>query len=446
MKPEQMLSRFQEFIATNALLQKNEPVLLAVSGGVDSVVMCRLFSLAAMQFGIAHCNFRLRGNDSNGDAVFVAQFAHSLNMPFFSAEFETVQYSEKKGISIEMAARELRYEWLEKIRKENGYHKIATAHHRDDSIETVLLNLTKGTGISGLHGILPQRGKIIRPLLAFGKEELLSFAASEKLQYRQDCTNHESVFQRNFLRNEVLPKLKQLNPNFSETFAENIEKFKDTEAIYKKGLEYFRKKLLEKRGQEFYIPIKKLLMYAGSRTLLFELLRDFGFGENQTAQIFVGMKSEPGKQFFSENFRVIKDRGFLIVASRQEELSGIILVENISKPFNLPDGTLSFHLMQGAKVNGNANQDKAFIDFSKLEFPLLLRRWKTGDYFYPQGMGGKKKKLSDFFTDIKLSLLEKERVWILESGNKIAWVVGHRIDERFSVVPRTQKTLVIKWK
>lgn len=445
MKNEDVLGRFNDFIWANHLLQKDQPVLAAVSGGVDSIVLCRLLSLSGYKFGVAQCNFKLRGKDSDDDQRFVEELAAELKAPFFSAEFDTRQHASRKGISIEMAARELRYQWLEEIRKANGYHKIATAHHRDDSIETVLLNLVKGTGISGLHGILPKRGKIIRPMLCFSKEVILDFAKCNNLEYRQDATNLESVYQRNILRNKVIPELKFINPNFLETFSGNIEKFRDAEAIYKYGLELLKKKMMEKRGEERYIPVKKLLMNEASKTILYELLKDFGFGEKQVAQIHEGLSGEPGKQYFSENFRAIKDRDFLIIANKAEESSGLVMIEQIKKPVRLTDGELKFHLMPGSKFNQDAQGDTAFIDYSKLRFPLVLRRWKTGDYFHPLGLN-KKKKLSDFFTDIKLSVLEKERAWVLLSGDVIVWVAGYRMDERFKVTEGTKETLKMKWK
>lgn len=439
-----MVEQFLHSIAQHKLLQPREPVLLAVSGGVDSVVMSHLFSKTNFPFGIAHCNFKLRENDSETDAQFVKALAASWNVPFFSMEFDTHSYSKEKGISVEMAARELRYEWLEKTRKENGYHKIATAHHRDDSIETVLLNLVKGTGISGLHGILPQRDSIIRPMLSFGKEEIVVFAEKEKLSFRHDHTNFESLYQRNLLRNEVIPKLKQLNPNFSETFAANIEKFKDAEALYKKGLSALKKNLLEQRGAEQFISIKKLLLYDGGKTILFELLRDFGFNEKQTGQIYDGLSESGTRQYLSENHRVIQHCGFLIIAHKEEEHSGIFLMENVNRTFRFSGGALRFHILPGAVVKERAGNDAACLDFDKLQLPLMMRKWKHGDYFYPQGMGGKKKKLSDFFTDLKLSPLEKERAWILLSGDAIVWIAGYRTDERFSVSAGTKKTVVIK--
>ncbi len=445
MKNEDILERFNDFVSANHLLQKDQPVLAAVSGGVDSVVLCMLLLKSGFKFGIAHCNFKLRGKDSDDDQRFVETLAAELKAPFFAAEFDTRQYAAEKGVSIEMAARELRYQWLEEIRKANGCHKTATAHHRDDSIETVLLNLVKGTGISGLHGIMPKRGKIIRPMLSFSKEEILDFAKNNNLEYRQDHTNLESVYQRNILRNKVIPELKSINPNFLETFSGNIEKFRDAEAIYKYGLELLKKKMTEKRGEEWYMPVKKLLMHEAGKTVLYEILKDFGFGEKQVAQIHEGLSGDPGKQYFSDNFRIIKDRDFLIIANKAEENSGLVMIEQIRKPVKLSDGELKFHLMPGSKFNEDSREDTAYVDYSKLQFPLTLRRWKTGDYFYPLGLD-KKKKLSDFFTDIKLSVLEKEKAWVLLTGEKIVWVVGRRIDERFKVTERTRETLKMKWK
>ncbi len=446
MSKNTLLNKIENFILTNHLAAKNNPVLLAVSGGVDSMVMSRLFFDAGFRFGMAHCHFGLRGKDADEDQQLVKKIAEQYQVPFFTVQFNTLEFAQEKGISVEMAARELRYQWLEEIRKSNGFHAIATAHHRDDNIETVLLNLVKGTGIAGLHGILPKRDKIIRPLLIISREEIESFAETGKLEFREDHTNRESVFQRNRLRNEVLPQLEIINPSFRDTFTKNIEKFRDTEAVYRKGLEYFSRKLLQKRGDDFYISIKKIRMYEGAKTILYELLKPFDFGEPQSAQVFDGLESESGNQYFSSTHRVVKSRNFLIITGLHEESAGIVLTENIKKPVKLRGGEIRFHLVTGANINPSEKDKNGSVDFSKLEFPLVWRRWKKGDYFYPLGMKKKKKKLSDFFTDIKLSLPEKERVWLLESAGKIVWIVGYRVDERFKVTEKTKETLILKWR
>ncbi len=441
-----ILRRFRDFAEKHNLLQKDQPVLLAVSGGVDSVVMCRLFASSCFSFGIAHCNFQLRGKESDEDQKFVEGIASTYKVPFFTNNFSTNQYADENGISVEMAARELRYEWFETIRKSNNYHAIATAHHRDDNIETVLLNLVRGTGISGLHGILPRRDKIIRPMLCLSKSEIIEFAKQEQLLFREDRTNSESIFQRNLLRNEVIPLLEKINPNFRDTFTGNIEKLREAESIFNKGLAHLRKKFIEKRGSDFYIPIKKLVQFESARSILFDLLKDFGFGEKQVMQIYDGLNEGSGKQYFSQSHRIIQNRNFLIVANKEHSSSDVILVEDINKHVKLREGELKFQLVNGAHFSKDASADTAFIDFNKLKFPLILRKWKKGDYFYPFGMKKKKKKLSDFFINNKISLLEKEKIWIIESEKKIVWVVGHRIDERFRITGNTKETLIVKKK
>lgn len=440
-----ILKKFRDYCSEHQLLQPRQLILLAVSGGVDSVVLCKLFALSGQPFGIAHCNFQLRGRASDEDQLFTRQLAITYQVPFFTETFNTLEHAAIQKISVEMAARELRYSWLENIRKSHGFHAIATAHHRDDNVETVLLHLTKGTGLAGLHGMHPRREHIIRPMLALSKTEITEFARQHQLPFREDASNRDSVFQRNLLRNEVIPLLEKINPAFKESFAASIQKFRDAESIYKKGLEYYRKKLITQRGPDYYIPIKLLLQFEGIKTILYELLKDYGFNEKEVAQIHSRMREGSGQQYFSESHRVIQYRDFLILTCREPQPSNIVLVENIKKPVRLPDGgMLKFHLLKGAHIS-DTPPEIALLDHSKLQFPLVIRRWRQGDYFYPFGMQRKKKKLSDFFTDNKLSQLDKERAWIVESDKRIVWVVGYRIDDRFRVAATTPETLKIRY-
>ena len=449
---KEIIIRFRQYILDHNLLNKNDRVLLAVSGGIDSTVMCDLFTHCDFKIGIAHCNFKLRETHSEADEKFVEQLAKKYQVPFFPISFYTGKYSEEKGISTQMAARELRYQWLERVRKEHDFYYIATAHHKNDNVETVLLNLVKGTGIAGLHGILPKSGKLIRPMLHLTKEEIQHYTLDYKISYREDHTNAESVYQRNKLRLEVIPRLQEINPSFIETFSNNIEKFKDAELIFEKGLNYYRKKLINYRDNEIYISIKKLKLMPGAKTILYRILNEHSFNESQSLQIFNALNAEAGTQFLSNEFRVIKDRDFLIISKKEDALANYVLVNDINKNTKLKDCTLHYHLKKNKKISFDKNPGIAYLDYSKLQFPLTIRSWKRGDYFYPFGRTKKtsgkvgKRKISNFFTDLKLSILDKERIWIMESGKKIVWVIGYRIDDRFKVTASTEQVLVIKKK
>lgn len=435
-----MLPQFTQFLTHSCLVQKNNRLLLAVSGGVDSVVMCEWMHQAGMTFGIAHCNFQLRGEAADGDEMFVAQLAQKYGVPFYSIRFDTLRFAEDNKMSIQMAARSLRYDWLEDIRAENDYTFIATAHHQNDVAETMLFNLTKGTGIAGMHGILPKTGKLIRPMLYLSKQNIEEFAQTNGLAFRTDESNAETKYLRNKIRHTVIPALKEINPNLEETYYQNALRFQEIEHIYRKGIDAYRKKLFEGSEREYFIPIGKLIKIAPVKSVLYELLRPFGLNASQVEQIIEVLTQESGKVFYSNTHQILKDRKFLILSPISSKDTSYTLIEQQTVNIEKSDLQLHFEYLPAEGYVFSADTEVASIDAGKLEFPLVLRRWKMGDYFYPLGMNLKKKKLKRFFTDIKLNLSQKDNVWILaDNRGRIVWIIGYRMDERFKITPNTRQ-------
>lgn len=343
-----------------------------------------------------------------------------------------------------MAARELRYIWLEQIRSENDYKFIATAHHQNDLAETMLYNLTKGTGIAGLHGILPKQGKIIRPILFAAKTDIEAYCSENQLTYRTDASNQSTKYARNKIRHEVVPVLEELNPNVVQTFYENAQRFIEVEQIYREGIAAYRKKLLESKKHDTLISIAKLQKIPAVRTILYELLKEYGFNAAQIDQLIAAFEAEPGRIFYSETHQIIKDRKHFILSEKNDRDSGFALIERGQTKVEKADLVLKLSELSVEGFEIPKDKNVACLDVDKLEFPLMLRRWKDGDYFYPLGMKRKKKKLKRFFTDLKLSRIEKERVWVLTDNKKhLVWVVGYRLDERSKITNKTRNVLKI---
>lgn len=462
-----MLDEFLNFILKEKLFVKKDKVLITVSGGVDSVVMCDLFHKADFSFGIAHCNFNLRGEESEDDEGFVKSLAEKYKVPFHKKSFNTKSYSDKKKISIQMAARDLRYEWLKRLAKDKKYDFIATAHHLDDSIETFFINLLRGTGIAGLQGVPVKQGNIIRPLLFANKKMIRDCAEENKLQWREDSSNFTDKYLRNSIRHHLIPSLKRLNEGFEKTITKELSYFKEAGDIFKKFIEEKKKEIVVEEGKNILLNIKKLKESGHAETILHEILRAYDFNPETTELIAQRMYTTAGKKFLSPTYRLIKDREFLILTPKHPPGQGnppsreardtpfkkgdkekFLLKKNQSEFWNenlklkieiieenISDLTAESILKA---VVRDKSPDVAYLDLAKLEFPLTLRKWKQGDFFFPLGMKGKK-KLSDFFIDIKLPLNIKEEVWVLESSTNVVWVIGHRMDERFKITPRTKK-------
>ena len=441
-----MLQDFISFIQKYALIPPEKSMLLAVSGGVDSVVMTHLFHEAGFQFAIAHANFHLRDAESDEDQEFVRQIALHLKVPFFTTSLNTKQLQSQPGISIQMAARKLRYEWFEQLRIEKHYDLIATGHHHDDLIETFFINLLRGTGLAGLHGIPIRQGNIIRPLLFATREEILGYAIKHKLAFREDSTNAQTHYLRNKIRHELLPIVERIQPQYRETIGHTVKLIADAELMIKSVIREKEKNLFHHKNGQVEIAIPSLMELNPTFPWLYALLSPFGFNEESIHDLINALEGTSGKQFFSNTHRLTKDRNKLIICSLSETNN------QLSKATYLigePDETLEEPVRLKLETQKNspgldltADSSIALIDKARLTFPLVLRKWKPGDCFYPFGMN-RKKKLSDFFIDEKIPLPEKERIWLLCSNQKIVWIIGHRIDHRFRVTNQTREILQI---
>ena len=449
-----MLELFKQFIQKEKLFapSPSERVgerprfLLTVSGGVDSIVMCDLFRKAGLSFGIAHCNFKLRGKESDGDEQLVKSLAEKYKVSFHKKSFNTKTYSEKKKISIQMSARDLRYEWLRRLAKEKKYDFIATAHHLDDSIETFFINILRGTGIAGLQGVPVKQGNIIRPLLFASKKMIREYAEDNKLEWREDSSNFTDKYLRNNIRHNLIPSLKKLNVGFEKTITKELSYFKEAGEIFKKFIEEKKKEIVAEEGKNILLNIKKLKESGHAETILHELLRAYDFTPETTELIAQRMYTTAGKKFLSPTYRLIKDRDFLILTPKHvEKKEKTFLLKEDQSAFQHENIKLKTGIMSGnlSKVKDRSSA-VAYLDYGQLKFPLTLRKWKQGDFFFPLGMKGKK-KLSDFFIDCKLSLTNKEETWVLESSTDIVWVIGQRIDERFKITPNTKKIFKVAW-
>lgn len=448
MKKKTFIERFNAFAKANKLFSRNDKLLLAVSGGIDSAVLCHLVKNSGYDFGIAHCNFQLRGKESDMDEQFVSELAKQHAVLYFSKQFNTKAYREKNKLSLEEAARNLRYTWLEDIRNNFGFAAVATAHHLNDSIETILFHLAKGTGISGMKGIPVKNKNIIRPLLFAARYEIEMYAKENSIQYRVDSSNALSEFERNKIRNEVIPVLKQLNPSLEKTFEKNIRHFAETENIFKEAIAKKLKKIISIKNNDIYIPVAALKNLPYKITYLFELLSPFGFNEEQVLQIASNMHGS-GKIFLSGTHRVIIDRKYFIITGNKTRESSCIIIHKENKNVHAPQFKLKFEYSVLKKIKLNKTGTVAYFNADSVQFPLTLRTWRAGDYFYPAGLYKKnnmpaKKKVSDLLSDLKYDIRQKENTWILVSGEKIIWVAGIRQDERFKITPATKHLLKIK--
>ena len=449
--------RYISVIKKQHLFSPKDKLLLAVSGGVDSVVLCELCKQAGYTFIIAHCNFQLRGEESERDERFVRELGKRYGVEVLVKKFDTENYAAQKKISIQEAARDLRYSWFDEILRgqsaETGNEAVIarneantyllTAHHAGDNAETVTMNFFRGTGLHGLTGIPVLNGHTRRPLLDFSKEELVHFASENKLEFVEDSSNQSSKYTRNLFRNEIIPAISRVYPQVKENVKDNINRFKEIEKLYQLGVNEIKKKLCKQKGNEIHIPVKQLMGY-DNKALVYEIISTYGFSEKQVDEVVKLAASDSGRyvQSSANNYRIIKHRHWFIISAVQSTESENIIIEEKDKNILFALGTLEFETTQTKNQKPETKNSVGSFDAKDIQFPLLLRKWKAGDYFYPLGMK-KKKKLSRFFIDQKLSKTDKEKIWVIEMNKKIIWVVGYRIDERFKVTPSAKKILQI---
>jgi tRNA(Ile)-lysidine synthase len=429
------------YIDKHNLFPEDKPILVGLSGGADSVALLAALVQLGYSCMAVHCNFHLRGDESNRDEAFAKSMAEKLDTPFHKIDFNTAQYAKEKHISIEMAARELRYRWFEEMRVHFDAQAIAVAHHRDDNVETILINLARGTGIKGIRGIRPKNGYIARPFLSVGRDEILCWLEKQQLSFVTDSTNLTDEYTRNFIRIKVIPLLENINSSVKEAIARTSAHLSSVEIIYQSVIEKARTSVLKNNNR---LSIKELLAYPVPETILYELLTPFRFTRRVIEGIFLSLDKEPGKIFFSPTHRLIKDREYLLITPLEKVEPNIYIIKEEQKECRTPvilswEKTAfdkEFHLRKDKNI--------AYFDYDKLNFPLTLRTWQSGDWFVPFGMTGRK-KLSDYFSDHKYSLPDKEQAWLLCSGENILWIIGERTDNRFRIDKTTSYVLRVKF-
>lgn len=443
---EIVLQKFIENIDQTGLFKPNDRILLAVSGGLDSVVMTHLFALAGYKFAIAHCNFRLRGEESDMDEAFVRELADRHGVDFFVKSFNTREYSRENGVSIQMAARQLRYQWFEEVRAGHNFSYLAAAHHTDDHTETVLINMIRGTGLQGLQGIRPKRDFVIRPLWIFTRNDIEVFALKNKLPFREDSSNAETRYIRNKIRHKVTPILREINPSFNDSVIKLSRIAEDAIELISFFTREHLKELVAIDGGRVSISLERLKRYPSKELILFELLKGYGFQPAVVENLARMLDAQPGKMFFSPTHVCLIDRENLLVTPLSEIDQGeVIEISKDDTRVVCSGGTFQLNIHHDFLLeNLSGDSHEAFFDLSKLRFPLQLRHPVDGDFFFPIGMTGKK-KISDFLTDKKIPRTEKSGIWLLCCGDAVMWVAGLRPDDRFKVKNTTRQVLMVKF-
>lgn len=434
-----MIDKIHAHLDLNFPFLKGKKLLLAISGGIDSMVMIHILKSLGYTISIAHCNFGLRGEESIDDEKFVAGYAHANNIPYFVIRFDTQRFADDAKLSVQLAARQLRYAWFKELLEQKNLDYLVTAHHLDDSLETFLINFSRGTGLEGLTGIPQQNGNIVRPLLPFTRNEIEAYATVNNITWREDSSNTSDKYLRNKLRHDVVPVLKKLNPSFMQSFALTITHLQEVQSLAEDAAILIYKQVVTEKegGKEFDIAqLKRLPNY---KAYLYQWLRPFGF--TAWNDVYSLPDAQSGKQVFSRNFRLLKDREALILEPLKQQDDKTYEITSWQHEIHIP---LGLRLRPVDKVLKNSGSREVYLDADKLKFPLFVRKWKEGDYFYPAGMKGQRKKVSKYFKDEKLSLSQKENTWLLCSGNEIAWVIGKRADNRFTANETTTQIIQIE--
>ena len=436
---------FLNYIRENELFGNKSRILLAVSGGIDSMAMSHFFIKLGTNIGIAHCNFCLRDDESDSDEEFVKDFADDNGIPFYTVRFKTKEYSIRMGISVQMAARELRYEWFEKIRKENGYDFIAVAHNLNDNIETLLINLTRGTGITGLSGMKPASKRIIRPILFASRNKIEEYCSKNRIGYREDKSNSETRYTRNKIRHLVIPVLKEINPSIEETLSETAFKLAGTDEILMDYINGLRSQLSSINGESIIFDVEKLANLQSGKALIYELFSPYGITSAISLVLTRLLEGNTGKQIFTKTHRIVRNRNELIVSPLEFREYAIYKIDTPEDLLIAPGIVTARIITIESDLKIPDNKNIACIDFDKVRFPMLIRAWENGDYFFPLGMK-KKKKLSNYFIDSKYSLIDKDKARILESEGNIVWIIGERLDDRFKVTEKTKRVVKLEIK
>lgn len=430
-----MLDQFKSHLEQHFSHLFSAKVLVACSGGIDSVLLAYFAKACKLQIGLAHCNYHLRGEESNGDATFVQNLATSLQVPLHLKNFDTLEVQKQQGGSIQMIARELRYQYFDAICKEEGYKFVLTGHHANDSLETFTINLSRGTGLDGLLGIPAVNGKYNRPLLLFTRKELVAYAVEHHIKWREDSSNQSNKYIRNRIRNKIVPELERLHPNFEQNFIQTLSHLKDTAVLLEAYASRLKNELFVTKANTIHINISELKKLTPLDAHLYLLFKPYGF--TQWEDLLKILNGISGKEIHSDTHRLVKDREELLITiqcSTPNKTYNITeKMEQLKEPISLVFSSVSEIEEKGANI--------AYLDKDLLKYPLMLRKWQNADYFYPIGMQGKK-KLSKYFKDKKMSIIAKEQQWLLCSGEDIIWVVGHRLDERYRVTAAT--TQIVK--
>jgi tRNA(Ile)-lysidine synthase len=434
-----VLKQFQDHIARHRLCKATDKILLAVSGGLDSMVMLHLFHTVGFSISVAHCNFQLRGEESESDERFVQDWCARLKVPIYCKQFDTNNYAWENGLSIQIAARELRYAWFDELLKAEKLDRLATAHHLNDSLETVLLNLSRGTGIEGLAGIPLENKYVIRPMLFASRAEIEAYAKTEGIGWREDSSNFTDDYQRNFLRHHVIPKLKEINPSLEHTFFNTLEKVRGGVELMNEGYRQLRSRFVIQKEGKTFIGKSAFQSFQYPASVLWEMVKSFGFNLEQCEEIIQSLSGQSGKRFLAPGHQLVIDRESLIISARQDFWEQVEIqvaqAEAVLGPWRLE--------IKKSEPIPTAGLSEAILDLDCLQFPLLWRKWKAGDSFCPLGMSHHK-KISDFLIDQKISMADKDLVTVLESSGEIIWVVGHRVDNRYKITSHTKQALTFQ--
>lgn len=435
------LSNFQKHIDNKLPFLKHSKLLIAISGGLDSVALTHLCHKLNLNMALAHCNFNLRNHESDGDEDFVLQLAEGLELQVFIERFDTKKYAQHHKVSIQMAARQLRYNWFDQLANQFEFDYILTAHHANDNLETFLINLSRGTGLEGLKGIPEVNYNVVRPLLPFSREAIITYAKENKLKWREDSSNASTKYVRNKLRHDVIPILKEMNPQFLQNFQATLNNLNDTADIVEESVDAVLKRaIIAIDSNHMAFKVKEFKKLNNPKAYLFEVFKDYGFTEwNDVVNL---LDAQSGKIIKSATHRLIKDRDRLLLSEIQNKEFKNITISHNDTQIETPIGTLFFDKADAILLK---DTNTIYVDKSLLKYPLTIRQWQEGDYFYPLGMTGKK-KLSKYFKDQKLSLLDKENVWLLYSGNHMVWVINRRADSRFKITQHTKEIIRIKLK